>query len=183
MKMTDESKQAKADAKAAKAKAKALRPWYKKKRFIGLIVIAGIAVIVVVSQQDGDDPISTNSDANSQVSEDEATEDEATEDTIGTGLGSKDASGDIDDLDCGTPDAFGMINPSVKITNRSEKRSNYFITVSFESSDGSTKYDETIISMMSLNPGQSMTEEGLITDEIPDGAICKVTEVQRTSDE
>ena len=84
MKMTDESKQAKADAKAARAKAKALRPWYKKKRFIGLIAIAGIAVIVVVSQQDGDDPISTNSDANSQVSEDEATEDEATEDTIGT---------------------------------------------------------------------------------------------------
>jgi hypothetical protein len=178
MKMTDESKQAKADAKAAKAKAKALRPWYKKKRFIGLIAIAGIAVIVVVSQQNGDEPTSTNSDANSQVSEDEATED-----TIGTGLGSKDASGDIDDLDCGTPDAFGMINPSVKITNRSEKRSNYFITVSFESSDGSTKYDETIISMMSLNPGQSMTEEGFITNEIPDGAICKVTEVQRTSDE
>jgi hypothetical protein len=117
------------------------------------------------------------------VSEDEATEDEATEDTIGTGLGSKDASGDIDDLDCGTPDALGMIKPSVKITNRSEKRSNYFITVSFESSDGSTKYDETIISMMSLNPGQSMTEEGFITNEIPDGAICKVTEVQRTSDE
>jgi hypothetical protein len=178
MKMTDESKQAKADAKAAKAKAKALRPWYKKKRFIGLIAIAGIAVIAVVSQQDGDEPTSTNSDANSQVSEDEATED-----TIGTGLGSKDASGDIDDLDCGTPDAFGMINPSVKITNRSEKRSNYFITVSFESSDGSTKYDDDIISMMSLNPGQSMTKKGYITNEIPDGAICKVTEVQRTSDE
>jgi hypothetical protein len=178
MKMTDESKQAKADAKAAKAKAKALRPWYKKKRFIGLIAIAGIAVIVVVSQQNGDEPTSTNSDANSQVSEDEATED-----TIGTGLGSKDASGDIDDLDCGTPDAFGIINPSVKITNRSEKRSNYFITVSFESSDGSTKYDDDIISMMSLNPGQSMTKKGYITNEIPDGAICKVTEVQRTSDE
>jgi hypothetical protein len=178
MKMTDESKQAKADAKAAKAKAKALRPWYKKKRFIGLIAIAGIAVIAVVSQQDGDEPTSTNSDANSQVSEDEATED-----TIGTGLGSKDASGDIDDLDCGTPDAFGIINPSVKITNRSEKRSNYFITVSFESSDGSTKYDDDIISMMSLNPGQSMTKKGYITNEIPDGAICKVTEVQRTSDE
>jgi hypothetical protein len=183
MKMTDESKQAKADAKAARAKAKALRPWYKKKRFIGLIVIAGIAVIAVVSQQDGDDPTSTNSDANSQVSEDEATEDEATEDTVGTGLGSKDASGDIDDLDCGTPDAIGVRYPSVKITNRSEKRSNYFITVSFESSDGSTKYDETIIMVMSLNPGQSMTEEGFIANEIPDGAICKVTEVQRTSDE
>jgi hypothetical protein len=176
--MTDESKQAKAEAKAARAKAKALRPWYKKKRFIGLIVIVGIAVIVLATQRGGDVPTSTNGDADSQVAEDEATED-----TIGTGLGSKDASGDIDNFDCGTPDAFGRSYPSVKITNRSEKRSNYFVTISFESSDGSTKYDETIITVMSLNPGQSMTEEGIITNEIPDGAICKVTEVQRTSDE
>lgn len=176
--MTDESKQAKADAKAAKAKAKALRPWYKKKRFIGLIVIAGIAVIASVSGQGGDAPTSTNNDSDSQASEDEATED-----TVGTGLGSKDASGDIDSLDCGTPDAIGVSYPSVKITNRSDKRSNYFVTVSFESSDGSTKYDEAIIMVMSLNPGQSMTEEGMIANEIPDGAICKVTEVQRTSDE
>jgi hypothetical protein len=158
------------------AKVKALRPWYKKKRFIGLVIIAGITVILTVSRQGGDVPTSTDSDADSQVSEDGATED-----TVGTGLGSKDASGDIDH--CGTPDAIGVSYPSVKVTNRSEKRSNYFVTVSFESSDGSTKYDETIIIVMSLNPGQSMTEEGMIANEIPDGAICKVTEVQRTSDE
>jgi len=112
-----------------------------------------------------------------------ATEDEATADTVGTGLGSKDASGDIDSLDCGSQDVIGVSYPSVKITNRSEKRSNYFVTDTYESADGSIKYDEVIIMVLSLNSGQSMTEEGIITNEIPDGAICKVTEVQRTSDE
>jgi len=176
--MTDESKQAKADAKAAKAKAKALRPWYKKKRFISLIAIAVIAVIATVSGQGSDVP--TTNDGGGDAP---AAEEETTENTVGTGLGSKDASGDIDSFDCGVPDAIGMRYPSVKITNRSEKRSNYFVTVTFESSDGSTKYDEATIMVMSLNSGQSMTEEGIITNEIPAGAICKVTEVQRTSDE
>jgi hypothetical protein len=27
-----------------------------------------------------------------------------------------------------------------------------------------------------------MTEEGIITNEIPDGAVCKITEIQRTAD-
>jgi len=176
--MTDESKQAKADAKAARAKAKALRPWYKKKRFIGLIVIGIIAVVAAVSGQGAEAPTATNDDAESP-----AAESEATEDTVGTGLGSKDASGDIDSLDCGETDQFGYTEPTVKVTNRSEKRSNYFITVAYESADGSTKYDETIIMVMSLNPGQSMTEKSIVTNEIPSGSICKVTEVQRTSDE
>jgi len=176
--MSEENKQAKADAKAAKAKAKALRPWYKKKRFISLIVIGVIVVLVISNSQSSDVPSASNDEASAP-----ATEDEASQDTVGTGLGSKDASGDIDDFDCGEPDAIGMIYPSVKITNRSEKRSNYFVTITYESSDGSTKYDESIIMVMSLNPGQSMTEEGIVTNEIPSGAICKVTEVQRTSDE
>jgi len=45
--MSDAAREAKADAKAAKAKAKALRPWFKKKRFllpIILVVIIGFSV-------------------------------------------------------------------------------------------------------------------------------------------
>lgn len=177
--MSDDAKQAKADAKAAKAKAKALRPWYKKKRFLLAIVIAIIALVSILSSQGPE----TTSETTSVDSSENATGDTSTEDTVGQGLGSKDASADVDSLDCGTPDAIGVTYPSVKVTNRSEKRSNYFITVSFESSDGATKYDETIIMVMSLNPGQSMTEEGMIANEIPSNSICKVTEVQRTSDE
>lgn len=177
--MTDDAKQAKADAKAAKAKAKALRPWYKKKLFLGLIAVGVIAVIVVASSQ-GSTPATNTESAEANVGSNSGS---TTEDTIGTGLGSQDASGDIDSLDCGSPDAVGAIYPSVKITNRSEKRSNYFVTVTFESADGTTKYDDALIMVTSLNPGQSMTEKGLVFKEIPSDAICKVTEIQRTSDE
>jgi hypothetical protein len=50
---TNETKKAKADLAAAKAKDKALRPWYKKKRFmipIGLVLISSI-----VNSLNGDD--------------------------------------------------------------------------------------------------------------------------------
>lgn len=177
--MTDDAKQAKADAKIAKTKAKALRPWFKKKRFLGLIAIGVIAVIVIASGQ-GSTPATNTESSDSSVDSNSGS---TTEDTIGTGLGSQDASGDIDSLDCGSPDAIGAIYPSVKITNRSEKRSNYFVTVTFESPDASTKYDEALIMVTSLNPGQSMSEEGIVLNEMPADAICKVTEIQRTSDE
>ena len=43
-----DAKSAKADVKASKAKAKALRPWYKKKRF-WLLGIVAVIIIVSVS--------------------------------------------------------------------------------------------------------------------------------------
>ena len=171
--MSDE-KDAKAEAKAAKAKAKALRPWFKKKRFW----LLGVIGIIIAIQ------IATGSESTTTTSSDpeEAVAENPTEDTIGTGLGSKDATGDIDSIDCGKVDIIGARYPSVKVTNRSEKTSTYFITVDFESSDGSTKYEETIIMITSLNPGQSMTEEGIVLGDIPDGAVCKISEIQRTAD-
>ena len=171
--MSDE-KDAKAEAKAAKAKAKALRPWFKKKRF-WLLGIVGVFIAMQVTSG-SDSTTTTSSDSEEVVAEN------VTEDTIGTGLGSKDATADIDSVDCGTVDSFGARYPEVKVTNRSEKTSKYVITVDFESPDGSTKYDETIIIITSLNPGQSMTEQGLIMGDIPDGAVCKVSEVQRMVD-
>ena len=45
----DPNQNPRAAAKAAKAYAKATRPWYKKKRWIGLIVIAVIVVIAVAT--------------------------------------------------------------------------------------------------------------------------------------
>lgn len=43
--MADERREARAEARAAKARAKALRPWYRKKRF--LLPIAAVAVIII----------------------------------------------------------------------------------------------------------------------------------------
>jgi hypothetical protein len=170
--MSDE-KDAKAEAKAAIAKAKALRPWFKKKRF-WLLGIVGI-IVVFAATSGSDSTTTTSSDSEEVVDEN------STEDTIGTGLGSQDATADIDSLDCGTVDSIGVRYPAVQVTNRSEKPSTYFITVDFESADGSTKYDETIIMITSLDPGQTMTETGMIMGDIPDGAVCKVSEIQRTA--
>jgi len=169
--MSDEAKQAKAEAKAAKAKAKSLRPFYKKKRFILLAVIAVIAIIAIASGGGSNSSDSSGSSSNSGASSD----------TIGKGLGSSDASGDIVDIECGAPDAIGMTYPKVTVKNNSSKPSDYLITVVAESADGATRYDSTPVFITALGPDQTMTEEGIFTNELPAGAVCKVTEVQRTA--
>ena len=60
-------KEAQAEAKAAKAKAKALRPWFKKKRFVvlgavGLIVVIGIATSGGDSNTASNDPASDSAE-------------------------------------------------------------------------------------------------------------------------
>lgn len=57
--MAEEIKMAKADAAAEKARAKALRPWYKKKRYIALLALAAIIAISVASSG-GDDKNKTS---------------------------------------------------------------------------------------------------------------------------
>ena len=179
--MSDEARLAKAEAKAAKAKAKGLRPFYKKKRWIFLAAIVVIIVIVASSGGGSKDKGSNSSSASSGTSSEDSAASGQTEDTIGTGLGSKDAAGDINSLDCGAPDSLGFINPTVNVTNNSSKPSTYFITVAAESADGATKYDDTVIMITNLAPGQTMTEEGMFLNDIPEGAVCKITEVQRTA--
>lgn len=58
------AQEAKAEAKAAKARAKALRPWFKKKRFIvpiALVIIGGFSSLA----GGGEDSPSTNADSSS----------------------------------------------------------------------------------------------------------------------
>ncbi len=176
--MSDEARAAKADAKAAKARAKELRPFYKKKRWWLLAIVAVVIISTAIgSGGSGDEATSDTSKGGGT----ESTEAPSTGDTIGTGLGSKDAAADINSLECGTPDAIGMTYPSVSVTNNSSKASDYFITIVAESADGATKYDDAIVMITGLAPGQTMTEEGIFTNELPVGAVCKITEVQRTA--
>jgi hypothetical protein len=104
-----------------------------------------------------------------------------TESTVGKGIGSKDASADVTSIECTGPDAIGMFSAKVTITNNSSKPSDYFITIVAESSDGATRYDDTIVTAMALNSGQTTTVEGPFLNDLPAGAICKVSEVQRTA--
>ena len=184
--MSDAAREAKAEAKAAKARAKGLRPFYKKKRWWLLavvVVVAGASALGSGGSDEANDAGSSNSSGSEETSstEESSSQESSTEDTIGTGLGSKDATADINSLDCGTPDAIGITYPSVSVTNNSSKTSTYFITVVAESADGATKYDDTIIMITELASGQTMTEEGMFTNELPTGAVCKITEVQRTA--
>lgn len=66
----------KTEAKADKARAKAQRPWYKKKRWLGLLVLAAVILIAVVSgggdgeqaSNTGDEDGDESSDATDRVS-------------------------------------------------------------------------------------------------------------------
>ncbi|MFM9037035.1 MAG: hypothetical protein ACKOJ9_05040 [Actinomycetota bacterium] len=173
--MSDAAREAKAEAKAAKARAKGLRPFYKMKRWWLLAIVVAIAVGSALGSSGSEGSSDSGSSKSSGSGE------SSTDNSIGTGLGSKDASADINSLDCGTPDSIGITYPSVSVTNNSSKTSTYFITVVAESADGATKYDDTTIMITELASGQTMTEEGMFTNELPAGAICKITEVQRTA--
>lgn len=59
-------KETKAELKAAKAKEKAMRPWYKKKRFILLGIIGLLVVINVARGGSGDSDITSTSSTSSE---------------------------------------------------------------------------------------------------------------------
>ena len=174
----EEARNAKAEAKAAKAKAKAIRPWYQKKRWW---VIGGLVILIAAGSASGgggstDDQPSNNGTDNTPTTAAPAST------TVGTGFGSQDATDDLVALDCGERDELGWIWPSVTVKNNSSKSSDYWVTVVAESSDGSTRYDDTMIFITALGPGQTMTEDGLpFMDDIPAGAKCRVSEFQRTA--
>ena len=69
--MTD-PKLANAEAKAAKAKAKALRPWFKKKRFIAPLALVLIIGISTVANSGSNAPTSTGNDSNTSSKGDES---------------------------------------------------------------------------------------------------------------
>jgi hypothetical protein len=174
--VSDEQRNAKAEAKSAKAKAKALRPWYKKKRWW----VIGLLVVIIAASATGTN--SGDSGGGSGNGSDNRPTDTPTENTIDPGIGSQDATADLVSLDCGKVDAIGFRYPAVTVKNNSSKPSNYWITIVAESADGSQRYDDTIVLINSLGPGQTMTEDGLpFTNDIPSGAICKVSEFQRTA--
>lgn len=176
--MSDDPRVAKAEAKAAKAHAKELRPWFKKKRWW---LVGGLAVLVIGGVAAGGGN-SGNQTAGSSGGGGGSGSGSNSATTISQGLGSKDATGDISELNCGSPDVLGFRTPSVRVTNNSEKTSTYFITIVSESADGSQRFDESSIIVNDLNPGQTKVADGLpFTEEAPPGSICRVSEVQRTA--
>lgn len=65
--MADDIRAAKAEGKAEKARAKAMRPWFKKKRFIIPLALVAIMVIAGVAGSGGSDDTKVETDAGSSA--------------------------------------------------------------------------------------------------------------------
>jgi ABC-type glycerol-3-phosphate transport system substrate-binding protein len=99
--------------------------------------------------------------------------------SISTGLGSQDATADVV-LGKSTKE-YGVTTLPVKITNNSEKASNYSITIVAESKDGDERIDDSWVYVENLKPGQKTTEDADFFKDLPKGTVFTVTEVQRTA--
>lgn len=134
-------------------------------RFRRFAIVAVLIVAVLATAASGEEEKSTN------------------EDGVSTGLGTADAAADVSaptivrEGEAG----FEIVYGEVVVKNNSSKRSDYFVTVVAESPDGSVRHDETMVSVMGLEPDQSATERGIFTKDIPADAVLKVQEVQRTA--
>jgi hypothetical protein len=85
---------------------------------------------------------------------------------------------DVDIASC-TTDSLGSPEAKIKITNHSSKPSNYIVEVAFESPDGSTQIDTSMVSVNNLQPGQSATEDAVTFGDAPSDFVCKITDVTR----
>lgn len=79
--MSDAVKDAKARAKAEKAYKKASRPWYKKKRFwlLGLIALLIIIAVATSGGEDAETPTSSSSGSNQEGSDSQEPEEAASQ--------------------------------------------------------------------------------------------------------
>lgn len=101
---------------------------------------------------------------------------------VSSGLGSKDASADVTDVQIVRTDDgyFPTVEVQATVTNNSEKRSSYWVTIAVESPDGATRYEETYVSVDNLEPGQATQQTTMLfEDEIPADAVAVVKEVER----
>ena len=80
------------------------------------------------------------------------------------------------------PDILGAVYIEVTVTNRSSKRSDYWIDLTLTSSNGSIKYGDTWVSISDLEPGQTMTEKAFpIFAEEATGGLRYEYRVRRTA--
>jgi hypothetical protein len=89
---------------------------------------------------------------------------------------------DVELTDC-LPTGAGHMASTVTITNHSSKRSNYVVDVVFESADGSRQLAARSLFVNDLGPGQATRQEAGTLTPAPASFDCRVSQVQRFSDE
>lgn len=101
--------------------------------------------------------------------------------SVSQGLGANDATADVMFSGAAAaPDAIGIVYLPVTVTNHSEKRSDYSIEIAADAADGS-RVDFAYVLVMSLDPGQTTTEQAMFTEDLPAGTAFHVIQVQRTA--
>jgi hypothetical protein len=179
----NEYKEAKANAKAEKARAKAMRPWFKKKRFILPLAIVAIAIISSASNAGNSGSSSSDTTANGETSNSETTAMAALGDTVTDG----DFSFVVSDKKCGISKLGGdYVNTkaqgqfctfSVSVTNNGDDASYFFGSNTklfsadgkeYSNDDAAAIYADSANTWMDeINPGNTL--EGVLVFDVPEG--------------
>ncbi|MFM1954841.1 MAG: hypothetical protein RL118_1032 [Actinomycetota bacterium] len=179
----NEYKEAKANAKAEKARAKAMRPWFKKKRFILPLAIVAIAIISSASNAGNSGSSSTDSSSNADSSNTEA----AAMATIGDTVTDGDFSFVVTKMKCGVSSYGGeyanvkaqgqYCQFNVEVTNNGND-AQYFSGddqllfsadgKEYESDSSAAIYaDSSNTWLDEINPGNTL--KGLVIFDVPEG--------------
>lgn len=148
--------------KQLKALAKASRPWYLKKRFWALGVIA-VIIIAIAAGSSGSKGTTTTKN-NGGVS------------TLSNN-GANPPQADVAVESCAT-DAIGDPTAGLRITNHSSGRSDYIVSVNFLDGSGTKIAEGTAISN-NIDPGQAAVESATGFTQAGGAVTCKVTNVNR----
>lgn len=167
--------EAKADAAAAQARAKAMRPWFKKKRFVLPLGLVVLIVVIAAASGGGDKKDSVTAASDTTVAGETTT----------TGARSVNAStshpaaDDAAVTSCEN-EGYGTVKVVVQFTNHTTKTSNYLADIEIKDSSG-TKVGDGGASTNNLTPGQAANIDGYgLAGSSTHGAVsCVITSVTR----
>lgn len=162
---------AKADAKAAKARAKAMRPWFKKKRFLLPLALVVVVVAAMSMSGGGDETKSTTAPALSPTDDDSG---------VRTLSGNTDnpPEADVTVKRCFTDD-LGWMAADLELVNNSSKASNYMVEVAFEGDGGATQLGTGNAYVSGLEPGQKSAQTANSATDAAGEFTCRITSVDR----
>ena len=175
----DDARSARADAKAATARAKALRPWYRKKRWIlSMVVGALIALSAIGGIASGGKNDSAAGSANNDVGvPSSATVSSAPLSHFTTA--SHPAADDVDLAGCELDHDTGFGTATLAVTNHSSKESNYIVTVEFADAHG-TQVGTADGFVNNVSSGQRARSSAVGTYDGPEaGVTCQIKSVDR----
>lgn len=129
---------------------------------LGLLVVLGVGCTALIGE--GAEQVSK------EIDEDKAEREAAIEK-------------DVELLNCEPDPDTGWMSASVRVTNNSSERSNYFVEVAFSSPDGTEQYDTGTATVSALVPDQTSTEEASSLSDAPGPYECEVIDITRFTDE